>query len=313
MNKPLFDLTGITELHRKGIKGKGVKVLVHESDKDAKHALMVAWVIKAIAPEATIERWSHRPSSMDADIKSKYGGYDIVNRSFEGDFSTGKDFGNIMLSASGNSQDYFSKDILDANVIGVASATIATNGLVYHTISGHNPNNADIKNGVEILGFTNIYTPWEMFTGSSCATPFVSGLIALIMSDYKVRGFKLTLDKAREILYSLAQPVLKDNTVVSQVGNCRLIVGKESVPELNKNKIGMGYATLKGYVSPEEEKIVMRMGDTSMFVNGKEVILDVPPTILQGRTMLPVAALASALGLTVLWDDVAKSVTLIIK
>jgi hypothetical protein len=310
MNKPLFDLTGITDLHAKGIKGKGIKVLVHESDKNAKHALMVAWVIQEIAPEATIERWSHRPTSIDADINAKYGGYDIVNRSFEGDFSIGKDFGNIMLSASGNNPVQFARDILDPNVIGVASATLATNGLVYHALSGHNPNNTDVKNGVEILGFTNIYTPWGMFPGSSCATPFVSGLIALIMSDYKARGFKLTLDKAREILYSLAQPVLKDNTIVSQVGDNRLIVGKDSTPEFNKNVVGAGYATLKGYTSPQEEKIVMRIGDLSMFVNGKEIILDVPPTLLNGRTLLPVRALAEALNLTVSWDGSTQTVTL---
>lgn len=46
-----------------------------------------------------------------------------------------------------------------------------------------------------------------------------------------------------------------------------------------------------------------------MFVNGREVVSDVPPQIIEGRTLVPARALAEALGATVGWDAEARAVT----
>jgi len=46
-------------------------------------------------------------------------------------------------------------------------------------------------------------------------------------------------------------------------------------------------------------------------VGGRTVKLDVPPTITNGRTLVPLRFVAENLGLTVSWDEVTRTVTLI--
>lgn len=45
-----------------------------------------------------------------------------------------------------------------------------------------------------------------------------------------------------------------------------------------------------------------------LFVNGREIYPDVPPQIINGRTMVPLRAVAEALGADVRWDDVSNAV-----
>ncbi len=46
-----------------------------------------------------------------------------------------------------------------------------------------------------------------------------------------------------------------------------------------------------------------------VFVNGEEIIFDVPPRIENGRTLVPMRAIFEALGAEVFWDDATKTVT----
>ncbi len=46
-----------------------------------------------------------------------------------------------------------------------------------------------------------------------------------------------------------------------------------------------------------------------VFVNGEEIMFDVPPKIENGRTLVPMRAIFEALGAEVLWDDTTKTVT----
>lgn len=45
-----------------------------------------------------------------------------------------------------------------------------------------------------------------------------------------------------------------------------------------------------------------------LIVNGKEVPSDVPPQVINGRTLVPARALAEALGATVAWDEAQNAV-----
>lgn len=45
-----------------------------------------------------------------------------------------------------------------------------------------------------------------------------------------------------------------------------------------------------------------------LFVDGKEIVCDVPPQIIDGRTMVPARYVAEALGATVEWDGANNSV-----
>lgn len=53
----------------------------------------------------------------------------------------------------------------------------------------------------------------------------------------------------------------------------------------------------------------MRPGDIKVLLDGRELSFDVPPQIIEGRTLLPLRAIFEALGLEVGWDDVTKIIT----
>ncbi|MCD6107236.1 MAG: copper amine oxidase N-terminal domain-containing protein, partial [Caldisericaceae bacterium] len=46
-------------------------------------------------------------------------------------------------------------------------------------------------------------------------------------------------------------------------------------------------------------------------VSGKKVLLDSPPLIVKGRTMVPLRFIAETLGAEVTWDEATKSITII--
>ena len=47
-----------------------------------------------------------------------------------------------------------------------------------------------------------------------------------------------------------------------------------------------------------------------LIVNGQEIECDVPPQIINGRTMVPISAVAQALGCQAQWDGTADAVTI---
>jgi regulator of replication initiation timing len=61
----------------------------------------------------------------------------------------------------------------------------------------------------------------------------------------------------------------------------------------------------------EVKVITMAVGEKEAMVNGESVFLDVPPTIVEGRTLVPLRFIAESFGAEVQWDAVARSITLI--
>jgi hypothetical protein len=60
---------------------------------------------------------------------------------------------------------------------------------------------------------------------------------------------------------------------------------------------------LKGNLS-----VILQIGNTTAEANGKQVELEVPPQILNGRTLVPVRFVSESLGASVGWDDASRSV-----
>jgi len=48
-----------------------------------------------------------------------------------------------------------------------------------------------------------------------------------------------------------------------------------------------------------------------VFLNGEELSFDVPPQLINGRTMAPMRAIFEALGSEIEWDDETQSITVI--
>lgn len=49
-------------------------------------------------------------------------------------------------------------------------------------------------------------------------------------------------------------------------------------------------------------------GDIRVEVNGKTVAFDVPPTLVQGRTLVPLRGIFEALGVTPGWDNTTQTI-----
>ncbi len=71
----------------------------------------------------------------------------------------------------------------------------------------------------------------------------------------------------------------------------------------------------KEYYVNYVKKIVLKLqiGNQIMLVNDREQEIDVPPQIIEGRTLLPIRWVAEPLGATVGWDGVEKKVTVTLK
>lgn len=59
-----------------------------------------------------------------------------------------------------------------------------------------------------------------------------------------------------------------------------------------------------------ENSVYMQIGSQTMLLNGKEKLLDVPPQIVNGRTLVPVRAAAESLDIDVEWDAATRTVIL---
>lgn len=64
------------------------------------------------------------------------------------------------------------------------------------------------------------------------------------------------------------------------------------------------------YVVNDDYTLVFEINKTTGYKNGKEFTMDVPPLIVNDRTMLPVRALATALDLNITWDDPSRTVSI---
>lgn len=67
------------------------------------------------------------------------------------------------------------------------------------------------------------------------------------------------------------------------------------------------------YVVNDDYTLVFTINQTTGYQNGEEFKMDVPPMIVNDRTMLPVRALATALDLDITWDDPSRTVNITAK
>ena len=72
-------------------------------------------------------------------------------------------------------------------------------------------------------------------------------------------------------------------------------------------------ATQQVYVINDTYTLVFTINQKTGQQNGKEFTMDVPPMIVNDRTMLPVRALATALDLDITWDDATRTVNIATK
>ena len=132
---------------------------------------------------------------------------------------------------------------------------------------------------------------------------FLSVIIAIMMlvASFSVvsaeEGIKVTIDgKAQSY------------DVMPIIENGRTLVPMRAIFESLGADISWDDATKTVTGKKADISVSLQIGNTSAKVGDKEVTLDVPAKILEGRTLVPVRFISEALGCKVDWEDATKTV-----
>ncbi len=105
---------------------------------------------------------------------------------------------------------------------------------------------------------------------------------------------KIELGKGGKFAYEVTLEKDVNTFVIKAVDK----IGNESVVELH-------------IVYPDKKIVILRIGNKQAEVNGLLVQLDAPPTIINGRTMVPLRFVSETFGAEIGWDGATQKITLI--
>lgn len=306
---------GLTVWHDKGLTGQGITVAVLDKppfitgymDREIysaplgegsgiTHATWVAQVVHEAAPGAKIVMlpFMNDTDRMKTLMWLKANKPDIVNMSLK--LGTADwcwpdlmGLGSLVVAAGGNDGDGRADLAEPARfdwTIGVGG--IYENG----TLQDCNTNG----DSMDCVAYTNVYAlntkgKAVPFSGTSCAAPWLSGMLATYYSAKTVPP----VGEVRELIKA----------------NCR------DMEEAGKDrKSGYGFFVLPDVYQeeevPEQEvteseddamEIVLIIGSHAAWVNGECVALDCAPFASQGRTFVPLRAVAELMGCSVDYKD----------
>lgn len=298
-NQKEFTKCNITKWHNWGYKGQGVKIAVLDEDcqsdetmadwakfpfgeaEEGGHGIPVAKVLHEVAPQAEIHLFHYlngndqeRAAIIDYIIRNHY---DMVNVSLS--VSDGKnepvrllESTNIpVIVASGNdgNEDKLRFPASADWTIAVGAMSEHQNEVCYYSNGG---TKLDCV-GFSYINYVNSKGKSVEFTGTSCAAPFITGMIACWLSWCKKIGYKPGREAVRQLIAE----------------NCL-----DYEAEGKDKTSGYGLFVLPGQLEPI--KITMEIGRKEATVNGEKKQLEVAPYTQNDRTMVPIRFIAEALG-----------------
>lgn len=303
-NRGEFEKAGILKWHDAGFKGQGIRVAVldegpflkeimkedghfhipldNQAEK-ASHGTSVAQIIHEVAPEADIYlMYAHEGMTYVSEHPEDF---DIANLSMSWSPKYPDLHGIPLCKSSGNEGSKDAWDTEPDDQLIVVGAWYEGNDLP-----------AEYTNGGEYLtcvGFTNIYRPNDngtvgMFNGTSCATPFVAGQLALWMSKVGPK----TAEECKEFIRN----------------NCE----DKKTPGHDKGS-GFGLFVLPDPDTVEVEELTeikLQIGSKYASVNGEAITLDVEPFARDGRTFVPIRFVAESLGCKVDYNYSTREITI---
>lgn len=134
-------------------------------------------------------------------------------------------------------------------------------------------------------------------------------LFVLIIALAFTAVFALSVSASEEINVFLNGEFL-DFDVPAQAINGRTMVPMRKIFELLGATVKWDNSTQKITATKDDTTISMQIGNNVMKVNGNKITLDVSPKIIDGRTLVPVRAVAESFDTHVIWDDSANTVLL---
>ncbi|NCB42135.1 MAG: hypothetical protein EOM59_05895 [Clostridia bacterium] len=284
--------------HQMGFTGRDVVIWNMENSR-AEHGKMTTIRIKHAAPDADVinaslsmsyngkeVKYSHATLDDGTKIETeefiKTRGIKLITRSVGGGTATDtvasrywnelKDKYNlIFFNSAGNDGSDGAGGSLPPDV----AIYVAACGLDKHG-KPRRDNYSAIGKEVDFIDFRGFYS------GTSFAAPYLCGKAALLIHKY---GHDMTQDDVYAYFKTHAEDI-------------------ESAGQDDMSGWGLPI------MGDPNTKIELQVGSKLMYVDSRKVELDQGPVIQNGRTLVPIRAIAEALGAKVDWDENAKTVTI---
>ncbi len=327
LNKREFDYTNITKWHEKGILGQGVTIASFEDDKG--HGAFVADILRQIAPKARVLT-KRLPGGRSSNGRFIDGAYKKHEEYFKSLVEEGVSVVTMSLGGSANKDlEYLMNKYLTKNdIICFKSAgnmggrgesagnsldawlPVAAVQFLYNNKKPVRVSYSSIGENVFISGFTSLDTTLGVnFNGTSCASPFVAGMIALYHCWYlksfgKIPKYLSSINfivdnaedlgaKGRDPEYGYGILRLPIDLIMEEV-NVPIIKPPTVKPPINKTK------TINLYI-----------GTTDVEIDGVKSKIDIAPFVnLDSRTLVPIRFISEELGAMVDWNSSSQQVTI---
>lgn len=312
-NKDMFTRCGLARWHNWGYLGQGVKIAVIDQECQSSeamkgqvkfplgecatggHGTRVMLMLNQTAPEAEIHGFSYLGASDTEREKIVdyiiHNGYDLINISLSVNNSKNeplellKNINIPVIAASGNGgKENFLKYPASADwTIAVGAFNETLNQVASYSNGGDALDCVGYGGAYHLNGKGNAVD----FSGTSCAAPFVTGMLACWLSYCKEIGYQPSREDVRAFI----------------AGHCL------DYEDLGRDRqSGHGLFVLPNELMPT--KVVMRLGVKEAVVNGRKVLLDVAPFTKNDRTMVPIRFVAEALGYGVNYNEKDQTVVI---
>ncbi len=94
------------------------------------------------------------------------------------------------------------------------------------------------------------------------------------------------------------------------IDNNRTLVPLRAIFEALGASVGWDNDTNSVIATKDDTVIFMQIGHNKLFKNNEAIELDVPPKLVNDRTLVPVRAIAESFNLKVSWDEATQTVTI---
>jgi hypothetical protein len=152
--------------------------------------------------------------------------------------------------------------------------------------------NEVVIEAVDNLGNTTSQTFTVTYAGTSTAPSSIYAVLTIGSMDMEVNGLTRKLDAA---------PFIKDG---------RTLLPIRALIEALGGSVEWNATAKTATVLLGSRTVVLTIGSKTALVGGKPVALEVAPEIRNGRTFLPLRAVAENVGLDLAWEPVSKTVSL---
>lgn len=291
-NEERLQYMGVDKLHSIGCTGKDVNILIYE-DTDDSHSVHTYNTVGVTGIDTNRYK-------VYFGVKSAESGQELINYvhennikiitislasnstypEFDAKLQQLRDEGVIIFCAGGNEGEDGHKGIGHDNNIAimVGACTVRSDGEVYK-----DPHSAID----EELDFMSL-KPYAL-QGTSFASPWIAGLAGCLLNYFG----DINADQMYSVLKSICQD-MDDEGRDDYTGWGIPIVDLDILAEMKE----------------QFEKIIIELtvDSNKAYVNEELVILDVPATLINGRTLVPLRFIAESLGSDVYYDGTTKKI-----